>query len=234
MIVMVMALFNGSASDSPIRIAQEALAAGQLNPGNGLVDSINRIITEGLWQQATPNSSFGHFAIAPVSKGGLGLHSAPGAKLLKFALMQGGHIREWTAVLLVIMRSPGRPEIRNNDEGFRPFYTVNRSINSQDRALISLFHKDPEKLEDVFQWKYSIADAAIKAGLKTSPSHRRFLDLEVLVGMNADAQVELISGLFNALGLEIQAAFIAQAFEGVLGSSLAQKWRDARSGDSSA
>jgi hypothetical protein len=220
-----------SAADDPIAIAQEALAKGQAVPGKSLVDSINHIVTDALWKKGTSYSDFGQFAIAPVSEGGLGVRSTLPARLLKFALMEGGHIREWTSVLLVIKRPPGHPGTGNNDEGFRPFYKVNTSMNSQDRALITLGENHPQVFEDVCQRKCSVSAGAIKAGLKpTSPPRWQF-GLEVIFGMHADAQVDLMREVFNGFDTETQAAFIEGAFEGVLGTGLAQKWREARSHD---
>jgi hypothetical protein len=218
-----------SAAEDPIAIAQEALAEGHADPDKSLVGSINRIITDALWQNGTSYSEFGQFAIAPVSEGGLGVRSMLPARLLKFALMEGGHIREWTSLLFVIKRPPGRPGLGNNDEGFRPFYTVNTSMNSQDRVLITLYEKHPEVFEDVCEGKYSISAGAIKAGLKPSAPPRWKMDLQDVFGMHADAQVILMRDLFNGLDPDTQAAFIAQVFDGVLGTSLARKWQEAQS-----
>jgi len=226
-----MRLFKKPPPDSPIAIAQEAL--GQADPAS-LIDSIDRIITEGLWQVGTPYSEFAQFAIAPVSEGGLSVRSTRRAKLLKFALMEGRYIREWTLILSVIRRRPGHPKTRNNDEGFQPFYEVNTSMNSQDRVLITLYEKHPDVFEEVCQGKCTISAGAIRAGLKPSPPPRWRMDLQDVFGMHMDAQVVLMRDLFNGLGLETQAAFIAQVFEGVVGAGLAQKWREAQSRDGSA
>lgn len=220
-----------SAADDPIAIAQEALAEGQADPGKSLVGSINSIITDALWRNGRSYSEFGQFAIAPVSEGGLGVRSILAARLLKFALMEGGHVREWTSVLFVIKRPPGHPGTGNNDEGFRPFYRVNTSMNSQDRVLITLGQKHPEVFEDVCQGKCSISAGAIKAGLKPTPPPRWQIGLEVVFGMHVDAQVDFMRELFNGLEQETQAAFIAQVLEGGLGAGMAQKWRDAQSRD---
>ena len=229
-----MVFFKKSPPDSPIAIAQEALAEGRRDPSYHLADSIDRIVTEGLWYGNSSYPEFGEFAIALVRDGGLGVRSTTTAKRLKFALMESGHLREWTSVLVAIMRPPGRPETRNNDESFRPFYEVKTSMNVQDRALVTLCQKHPQVFEDVCQRKCTISAGAIKAGLKPSVPPRWQMDLEAIFGMSVDAQVVLLRELFNGLGQETQAVFIAQVFEGVLGTGLAQKWGESPSCDDAA
>lgn len=226
--------FFNKRSPGPIEIAQSALAEGQPEPGQDFYDSINDIVTKELWCASGTFSDFGEFAIALPRNGGLGVRSVKIAKRLKFALMDDRHIREWTAVLLRIKRPIGHPKTLNNDESFQPFYEVGTSMNSQDRALVALSDKYPERLEDVCQHKCSISAAAIQAGLKPSPPAKCQIDLDFIFGMHVDAQVVLMRNLFNRLGLETQAAVIAQIFEGVLGSGLAQKWRDARGSNGAA
>lgn len=224
-----MGLFKKSPARHPIAIAQDALAEGQPDPGYDFYDSIDQIVTAGLWHENASFSEFGEFAVASVRDGGLCLRSTKSAKRLKFALMEGGHVREWTSVLFAIKRPPGHPETRNNDESFQPFYKVNTSMNSQDRVLVTLYQKHPEVFEDVCQRTCTISAGAIKAGLKPSAPPRWQMDLQDVFGMHADAQVVLMCDLFNGLDHGSQAAFIAQVFEGVLGTSLARKWQEAQS-----
>lgn len=209
----------------PIAIAQQGLAEGQPRPGQLFYDSIEAIVTRELWR-ATTFPDFGDFVIALPQDGGLGVRSTRIAKRLKFALTgeKPKFIREWTSVLLKIMRPAGRPKTRNNDEGFVPFYTVDTSMNSQDRVLVTLCQGHNDVYDEVCEEKCSIAAGAIKAGLKPSPPPRMHFDLKQVLGMHENVQVNLICDLYNGLALGAKVSFTAHILEREVGTPFAQDW----------
>ena len=73
-----------------------------------MIDALDAIVHEQLWQVGRPFESFAEFAIA-LPPAGLGVRSLPPLKLLRYALLANGYFAHWTELLERMAREPGRP-----------------------------------------------------------------------------------------------------------------------------
>ena len=97
---------------------------------------------------------------------GLGIRSTPPLRLLRRTLLDGGCFAEWTELLKLAMRSPGRPrKSQANDEGFDRFYTLSTSRTATDQILLGLEKQYPEQYARVCKRECTPYAAAVNAGL---------------------------------------------------------------------
>ena len=74
-----------------------------------MIDALDAVVREQLWQVRRPFEFFAEFAIAspPI---GLGVRSLPPLKMLRYALLANGNFAHWTELLERTAREPGRPQ----------------------------------------------------------------------------------------------------------------------------
>src|SRR5215813_9488065 len=98
---------NSSRPD-PVRVVQQALLYSPQASLDGLLDALEAILGQELWQVGGKFDSFPEFAIAQ-QPAGLGVRSSPPLKLLRYALLASGNFASWTELLERVAREPGRP-----------------------------------------------------------------------------------------------------------------------------
>ena len=216
----------GRGQRDPVLIVQEALAdRASLDLGE-FVGALDAIVREERWLNKGEFATFGDFAVAPVPAG-LGVDADRPVKMLRSALLDGGHFAEWVSVLKVITRPPGRPKTLANSEGFRPFYSVATSGTSLDRTLLNLV-RCPEHFASVVDRSCTPAQAAANAGLR-KPAVRNALvcDFGAVADLPEPAQGLLLRRLFSAVSRDAQCALITE-LEPFLGPGLSEQWRTSR------
>jgi hypothetical protein len=213
--------------NDPARIVQDALSDTAGMSLQTMTDALDEIVSGVLWREGGPHASFGDFAVA-LPPAGLGVRSERPAKLLRHALLVGGHFAEWTDVLERVVRRPGRPhKTLANDEGFERFYTVPTAATTRDRLLLALKNLHPEQFAAVCAFECSPREAAIRAGvIKLSPSrYGGACNIVAAAGLPERAQGRLLCDLFKVMSPSAQCTLIARMLEPRLGFGLAQRWR---------
>ena len=213
--------------EDPVRAVQDALSATVTMSLSSMTAALDTIVDGHLWQQGRPFESFGDFAVAlpPV---GLGVRSLEPLRLLRHALLDGGHFAQWTEILERTVRPRGRPRKKLvNDEDFEPFYTMPTAATSRDRILLNLKRNYPDQFAAVCERKLSPREAAIQAGLIAAGPARYggACNLAAAAALNERAQGRLLCDLFNAMSANAQCALISRALEPHLGFGLAERWR---------
>ena len=92
--------FNGltGAQNDPVRVVQQALSESSDMSLHTMIDALDAVVREQLWQVGRPFESFAEFAIA-LPPTGLGVRSLPPLKLLRYALLANGNFAHWTDLL---------------------------------------------------------------------------------------------------------------------------------------
>jgi hypothetical protein len=219
---------NGSRHD-PVRVVQQALSTSPQTRLDTVPDALDAIVGEQLWQVGGTFESFAEFAVAK-QPAGLGVRSLPPLRLLRYALLSGGHFASWTELLERVAREPGRPPKKLvNGEGFERFYTVPTATTARDRLLLGLKRHHPEHFAAVCALECSPREAAIRAGLiKISASHYGgACNIVAAASLKERAQGRLLCDLFSVMSPNAQCTLIARVLEPRLGFGLAQRWRDA-------
>ncbi|HEY5826934.1 MAG TPA: hypothetical protein VIV01_01105 [Hyphomicrobiaceae bacterium] len=219
---------KASAAVDPVRMVQRALADVEGRGLNSMVDALNVIIEERLWQKGRIFETFGEFAVA-LPPSGLGVRSMPVAKLLRQTLLGSGHFAEWTEVLERTGREPGRPR-KNlvNDEGLERFYRISTAATARDRLLLGLKRNHPEAFALVCTFECTPRAAGIGVGLIKSRASSRYggvCDISAAAALKERAQAKLLCELFGAMSLSAQCTLIARALEPHLDFGLAERWR---------
>jgi hypothetical protein len=218
---------NSSRHD-PVRVVQQALSASPQAGLDTLLDGLDAILGQVLWQVGGKFDTFAEFAIAQ-QPGGLGVRSLPPLKLLRYALLANSHFASWTELLERVAREPGRPPKKLvNDEGFERFYTVPTATTARDRLLLGLKRHHPEHFAAVCALDCSPREAAIRAGLiKAGPSlYGGACNIVAAASLKERAQGRLLCDLFNVLSPNAQCTLIARVLEPRLGFGLAERWRN--------
>ena len=220
---------NGS-RDDPVHVVQHVLSEQADMSLHSMIDALDAIVCEQLWEVGRPFECFAEFAIA-LPPTGLGVRSVPPLKLLRYALLANGYFAHWTDLLERTMRVPGRPRKKLvNDEGFERFYTVPTATTSRDRLLLALKRSHPEHFAAVCELECSAREAGIRAGLiKAGGWHYGGVcDIPAAGALRERAQARLLCELFRVIAPNAQCTFIAREIEPRLGAGLAQRWRDNR------
>jgi hypothetical protein len=218
----------GSRHD-PVHVVQQALSASPQARPDTLLDALDAILGQGLWQAGGRFDTFAEFAITQ-QPAGLGVRSSAPLKLLRYALLANGHFASWTELLERVVREPGRPPKKLvNDEGFERFYAVPTATTARDRLLLRLKRHHPEQFAAVCALECSPREAAIRAGLiRVGPSrYGGACDIVAAARLKERAQGRLLCELFNVMSPNAQCTLIARALEPRLGFGLAQRWRGA-------
>jgi hypothetical protein len=226
---------GGSGEHQSIKIARQAVRSQKAVDHLSLATALDDIVTNKRWQEArsstgSPFDTFTSFLLdeAPY---GLGISDQSVARMVRQALLDHKHFREWTATMKVAARRPGNPgnDVNHESSGF---YTVDRGSTSRDRLLLLLESQSPLYFERVCNGEFSPHRAAIDAGL-IAPRPKMHTSLESIFrtahGMKIKAQSKLLKRLFKELPLESQCTLIADCIEPKLAvAGLATKWREAR------
>jgi hypothetical protein len=99
---------RSSDTEDPVRVVQQALADASNPRWGAILDAIEEILRQHLWREGRPFVGFAEFVTA-LPPAGLGVRSLRPMKLLRYALLSGGHFVAWTEVLERVVRHPGRP-----------------------------------------------------------------------------------------------------------------------------
>jgi hypothetical protein len=214
----------------PVRVAQAQFVDGT-GDQKSIITAIRTIVTERKWvgrkqSNGTEFGSFGEFAIA-LAPYGMGARTQQALEFLRFLLLTLEFTAEWSQVLALTVRDPGRPPemVTNGDS---PVFVMSKSPTSSDRLLHRL-RASPGIQARVFAGDISIYRGAVEAGL-VRPLCRQLrgydlADLEAASGRKPEGRCLLLSQLFEALGLETQCTFISRVLEPRLGPGLARGWR---------
>jgi hypothetical protein len=210
--------------------ALEALRVVQLTlqstgDGNAMVEALGTLVKGQHWQKRF--ASFSEFVLAP-TPAGLGVRTLKGLKLLRYALLSGGHIAEWTEVLERTTRKQGRPKAKLvSDENSRLTYVVTTASTGHDRILLRLKSKHPEIYTAVCKSMCEIREGGIQAGLikRSSPRYGGALDLERISTLGNRAQAKALCAVFSRCSRDAQCTLIARHLEPHLGTDLARTWR---------
>ncbi len=219
-------------SSDPIKFVQVALTDPKSVGPAALITALDEIVELKLWLSATsasgsPFDSFAEFAVASAPHG-LGVRCQVGARLVRHALFEGGHLSQWTDLLEKIARKPGRPTISTNSDDYR-FYTVSRAKTSRDRLLLALKREYHEYYCKVCEGQCSPYRAALDAGL-VEPNGTTSLWLDVHNHIAAKKlknkkQARVLRDMFRSSSLDAQCALLANVLDPHLGPDLAKRWR---------
>jgi hypothetical protein len=224
-------------AEPSIKVVQVILTMHNNAPGTNLVDAVDTIVTAKMWRgRSSPAGghyeAFGDFAVDHCPHG-LGVDCSSSFKMMRFALLQNCHYREYTDLLDCCVRSPGRPpNTLVGDDGFN--LAVSTSRNSLDRILLTLKRKHPVEFDTVCKRQLTPREAARRIGLLPSEQRREFgvCDLAVVGTLTARAQGRLLVKLFEVVGIDAQCTLVSRAIEPLLGHGLAQRWRELASASS--
>ena len=217
---------TGSQND-PVHVVQRALSEYSDMSLHTMIDALDDVVREQLWQVGRPFDSFAEFAIAPPPIG-LGVRSLPPLKMLRYALLANGNFAHWTDLLERTAREPGRPRQKLvNDEGFARFYTIPTASTARDRLLLALKRNHPEHFAAVCRLECSPREAGIKAGLIRVGRlyYGGICDISAAGALREQAQARLLCELFKVMAPNAQCTFIAREIEPRLDAGLAQRWR---------
>jgi hypothetical protein len=212
----------------PVRALQEALAASAHLSWDTMVDALDVILGEELWQVGGQFDCFAEFAIG-LPPTGLGVRSLRPLKLLRHTLLANGYFAPWTELLERIARQPGRPrKTLVNDEGFQRFYTVPTAATARDRLLLALKRHHPEHFMAVCNFECSPREAGIRTGLIKVGGwyYGGVCDIAAAAALRERAQARLLCELFKAVAPSAQCTLIAREIEPRLEAGLATRWRD--------
>src|SRR5262245_25176331 len=95
----------GGSRHDPVRVVQQALSGSPQARPDTLLDALEAILGQQLWQVGDKFDSFAEFAIAQ-QPAGLGVRTSPPLKLLRYALLANGHFASWTELLERVAREP--------------------------------------------------------------------------------------------------------------------------------
>jgi hypothetical protein len=212
----------------PVRILQEAILG--VTDLQSLCAALEAVLQIRLWERDGHGQVFACFAEFVIARRpvGLEIRTTPSLKVLRTAMIAGGHYAEWTELLKVVMRNPGRPRnTRVNDESFVPFYTVSTAKTSIDRILLALERQHPEHFARVCRKECRPFAAAVDAGLAQSASARsRVCDVEALKKLGEAHKRHILREVFRAAGHKAQCSLIAEDICPHLGVDLATRWRE--------
>lgn len=217
--------------NDPVCVVQRALSEYSDMSLHTMIDALDAVVREQLWQVDRPFDSFTEFAIA-LPPTGLGVRSLPPLKMLRYALLANGNFAHWTDLLERTAREPGRPAKKLvNDEGFARFYTIPTASTARDRLLLALKRSHPEHFAAVCRLECSPREAGIRAGLvKVGRWHYGGVcDITAAGALREQAQARLLCELFKVMGPNAQCTFIAREIEPRLEAGLAQRWRQGSS-----
>ena len=220
--------FGLSDKEDPVTVVQHALADAANPRWEAMLEALEEILQQQLWHEGRPFEDFAQFVTAspPV---GLGVRSLRPLKLLRYALLSGGHVATWTEVLECVVRRPGRPrKTLVNDEGFHRFYPLSTAATSVDRLLLTLKRHHPDHFAAVCALECSPREAGLRAGLirTRSWSYGGVCDIQAAAALRERAQAKLLCELFKAMGPNAQCTFIAREIEPCLHAGLARQWRE--------
>jgi hypothetical protein len=211
-----------------VRVAQQALSGSPQARPDTLLDALEAILSQQLWQVDGKFDSFAEFAIAQ-QPAGLGVRTSPPLKLLRYALLANGRFASWTELLERVAREPGRPQKKLvNDEGFERFYTVPTATTARDRLLLALKRFHPEHFAAVCNLECSPREAGIRAGLIRIGGwyYGGVCNIAAAGALRERAQARLLCELFKVMSPNAQCTFIAREIEPHLEAGLARRWRD--------
>ena len=217
--------------NDPVCVVQRALSEYSDMSLHTMIDALDAVVRQQLWQVDRPFESFAEFAIA-LPPTGLGVRSLPPLKMLRYALLANGNFAHWTDLLERTAREPGRPRQKLvNDEGFARFYTIPTASTARDRLLLALKRNHPEYFAAVCRLECSPREAGIRAGLvKVGRWHYGGVcDINAAGALREQAQARLLCELFKVMAPNAQCTFIAREIEPRLDVGLAQRWRQNRS-----
>lgn len=218
---------NGFRHD-PVHVVQQALAHSAQVRLDTILEALDAILGEELWQSGGKFASFAEFAIAQ-KPAGLGVRALPPLKLLRYALLAQGHFAPWTELLERVAREPGRPPKKlANDESFERFYTVPTATTARDRLLLVLKRHHPQHFAAVCDLECSPREAGIRAGLIRVGSYYYggVCDIAAAATLKERAQARLLCELFKVMVPSAQCTFIAREIEPLLEAGLARRWRE--------
>jgi hypothetical protein len=221
---------KGSQND-PVCVVQRALSEYSDMSLHTMIDALNLVVREQLWQVGRGFDCFADFAIA-LPPDGLGVRSLPPLKMLRYALLANGNFAHWTELLERTAREPGRPTKKLvTDEGFARFYTIPTASTARDRLLLALKRSHPEHFSAVCSLECSPREAGIRAGLvKAGRWHYGGVcDITAAGALREHAQARLLCELFKVMAPNAQCTFIAREIEPRLDAGLAQRWRQGSS-----
>ena len=217
----------------PVRILQDVILGMTSLRAEQLATALGTILQTRLWERRDGVrwvfASFAEFVIAP-APAGLGIRTTPPLKLIRRALVQGRYYAEWTELLKLVMRRPGRPPTTLvNDEGFLPFYTLSTAKTAVDRLLLALERDYPDHFAHVCAGDCTPYAAAVRAGVinRARASRRaRGFDIEALRKLGEAHKREILRDVFRAVGFNAQCSLLALDIGPPLEMDLAGRWRE--------
>jgi hypothetical protein len=212
----------------PVHVLQEALAESAHLSLHTMLDALEAIMQDQLWQVGRQFNCFAEFAIG-LRPAGLGVRSVPPLKLLRYALLANNYFAPWTELLERVAREPGRPRKKlANDDSFGRFYTVPTATTARDRLLLALKRYHPEHFAAVCNLECSPREAGIRAGLVRVGGwyYGGVCDISAAAALKERAQARLLCELFKVMAPNAQCTFIAREIEPRLDAGLAQRWRN--------
>ena len=219
---------SGGSRADPVQVVQEALAESAHLRFDAMLDALDAILRDQLWQVGREFDCFAEFAIG-LRPAGLGVRSLRPLKLLRYALLVNGYFGHWTELLERVAREPGRPRKKLvNDEGFERFYTVPTATTARDRLLLALKRNHPEHFAAVCNLECSPREAGIRSGLiRVGGWHYGGVcDIAAAAALRERAQARLLCELFKVMAPNAQCTFIAREIEPRLDAGLARRWRE--------
>ena len=225
--------FGSSDTGDPVRLVQHTLADASNPRWEAMPDALDEILRQQLWREGRAFEGFAEFVTA-LPPAGLGVRSLRPLKLLRYALLSGGHFAAWTEVLERVVRQPGRPrKTLVMDEGFERFYSLSTAATSVDRLLLALKRHHADHFAAVCALECSPREAGLHAGLIRASRwyYGGVCNIEAAAALRERAQAKLLCELFKVIGPNAQCTFIAREIEPRLQAGLAQRWRESRTGE---
>jgi hypothetical protein len=222
------------AEHGSILIVRQAVRNQQAIEMVSVATALDDVIANELWGEiiSPTGAAFDSLAsfVLTAPPHGVGVSDQSSARMLRQALFEHKHFREWTDIMKVAARRPGNPGNHVNYEGSR-FYTVDRGSRSRDKLLLLLEAQSPRHFTSVCNGECSPHRAAIEAGLipPRPKAHTSFESiLRTALGMKGKTQGKLLKRLFKELPLDAQCTLIADCIQPKLDMlGLATRWRDA-------
>ena len=90
--------FGSRDGEDPVTVVRHALVDAATPRWEAMLDALEQILQLQLWHEGRPFEDFAQFVTA-LPPTGLGVRSLRPLKLLRYALLSGGHIATWTEVL---------------------------------------------------------------------------------------------------------------------------------------
>lgn len=155
------------AEHSSITIVRQAVRNQQATDIVSVATALDDVIANELWGEiiSPTGAAFSSLAsfVLTAPPHGLGVSDQSSARMVRQALLDQKHFREWTDIMKVAARRPGNPGNSVNYEGSR-FYTVDRGSRSRDKLLLLLEAQSPVHFTSVCNGECSPHHAAIEAG----------------------------------------------------------------------